>query len=83
VRARAAHAIGRLANTSPVRPVSQLARAIADSDGTLMVRWLLLGLSVRGAPMSDMGAEVAQLLSRHRSALVRYLAARSQVEYPR
>ena len=33
VRKRAAHAIGRLANTSPTEPTSQLARTIANSDG--------------------------------------------------
>ena len=76
VRCRAAQAIGRLANTSPARPISQLARTLADSDGTLMVTWLLLGLSVRDAPLSDMGAGITQQLSQHRSAQVRHLAAR-------
>jgi len=76
VRARAAHAIGRLANIGPTKPTSQLARAIADRDGTLLVTWLLLGLSIRDAPLSDIGTEIAQQLSQHRSGRVRQLAAR-------
>lgn len=76
VRKRTAHALGRLANTSPTKPTSQLARTIADSDGTLMVTWLLLGLSIRDAPLSNMGTEIAQQLSQHRSGRVRQLAAR-------
>ena len=76
VRKRTAHAIGRLANTSPTKPTSQLARTIADRDGTLMVTWLLLGLSIRDAPVSEMGTEIAQQLSQHRSGRVRQLAAR-------
>ena len=77
VRKRTAHAIGRLANTSPTKPTSQLARTIADSDGTLMVTWLLLGLSIRDAPLSEMGTEIAQQLSQHHSGRVRQLAART------
>ena len=76
VRKRTAHAIGRLANTSPTKPTSKLARTIADSDGTLMVTWLLLGLSIRDVPLSEMGTEIAQQLSQHRSGRVRQLAAR-------
>ena len=76
VRKRTAHAIGRLANTSPTKPTSQLARTIADSDGTLMAMWLLLGLSIRDAPLSDIGTQIAQQLSQHRSGRVRQLAAR-------
>jgi len=76
VRKRTAHAIGRLAHTSPTKPASQLARTTADSDGTLMVTWLLLGLSTRDAPLSEMGTEIAQQLSQHRSGRVRQLADR-------
>lgn len=76
VRKRTSHAIGRLANSSPNKPTSQLARTIADSDGTLMVTWLLLGLSIRDAPLSDMGTEIAQQLSQHPSGRVRQLADR-------
>ncbi len=77
VRSRAAHAIGRLANTSPTKPTSHLARTIANSDGTLSVTWLLLGLSMRDAPLSDMGTEIAQQLLQHRSGRVRHQAARA------
>ena len=76
VRARAAHAVGRLANTSPATPTSQLARTIAHSGGTLLATWLLYGLSIRDAPLSDMGTEIVQHLSQHRSGRVRQLAAR-------
>ena len=76
VRKRTAHAIGRLANTSPAKPTSQLARTIANSDGTLMVAWLLIGLSIRDASLSAMGTEIAQRLSQHRSGRVRHQAAR-------
>ena len=77
VRAGAAHAIGMLANTSPTEPVSQLARTLAQTDGTLMVASLLGGLRDSDAPLSDMGADIARQLAVHGSAAVRRSAARA------
>lgn len=76
VRAEAARAVGKLADTNPIGPLSELAWALTRSNGTLLVSELINGLSRRDAPLSDLGVEIAQHLSRHDSARVRHRTGR-------
>ena len=76
VRAEAARAVGKLADTNPDGPLSELAWVLARSDGTLLVSELLNGISRRDASLSDLAGGIVQHLSHHVSACVRHRADR-------